>query len=186
MVIDVAALRVEDLYADFDKKAPYHRKDFDDNLVEYLADCVQEIGRSDFVIRFAFDQTPEDVLLEEVRSGINSFFIYLRALELAAIRKLLQVSFILLFSGLLMLVASLWLPGYFEIPPEGAAPSRILVEGITIAAWVAIWEALVRFLVDWPPKIRRVRRFRRIASAPVIFIPARELAEVAATIRSRG
>ncbi|KZK73479.1 MAG: hypothetical protein A3K90_01755 [Pelodictyon luteolum] len=185
VVIDVSAPRVEDLYADFDKKAPYHRKDLDDDLVEYLAGCVQEIGRADFVIRFAFDQQPEDVLMEEVRSGVNFFFIYQRELELAAIRKMLQVSFMLLLSGLVMLAASLWLPGQFEIPDAGAAPSRILVEGLTIAAWVAIWEALVRFLMDWTPKIRRARRFRRIASAPVVFTPARDPVDIAATSRSQ-
>ncbi len=32
VIIDVAARRVEDLYEDFDKTAPYHKKDLDEDL----------------------------------------------------------------------------------------------------------------------------------------------------------
>ncbi|TCD47885.1 hypothetical protein [Chlorobium sp. N1] len=174
VLIEVAAPRVEDLYADFDKRAPYCRKDLDDDLTEYLVGCVREIGRSPFMLRFTFDQPPAEELLERVRSSLNTFFMYRRELELEAMRRMLKTSILLLLSGLVLLVLSLWVPARFDIPSSGAAPSRILVEGLTIAAWVSVWEALVRVVLDLPPQLRRARRFRRIAAAPLLFGSSRE------------
>lgn len=169
VVIEVAASRLEDLYADFDKRSPFLRKDLDDELADYLIGCVREIGRAPFVIRFSFDRPPEEHLLERVRSSINTFFMYRRELELESMRRMLKTSVLLLLSGLFLLALSLWLPGQVGEPSFGAAPSMILVEGVTIAAWVSMWEALVRFVIDWPPQLQRARRYRRIAAAPVLF-----------------
>jgi len=74
VVIDVAARRVEDLYEDFDKTAPYHRKDLDPDLADYLGDCVREIGRADFLIRFTLERQLSDDLVRRIRGSVNSFF----------------------------------------------------------------------------------------------------------------
>ena len=169
VVIDVAARRVEDLYEDFDKTAPYHRKDLDPDLADYLGDCVREIGRADFLIRFTLERQLSDDLVRRIRGSVNSFFLYRRELEQASVRKMLRVSVGVLVAGVMLLGLSLWLPGRFYFTGEGVAfPGRILVEGLTIVAWVAIWESLVRFLLTWPPQIRRIRLYGRIAAASVL------------------
>ncbi|MWV54627.1 hypothetical protein EKD02_07520 [Chlorobium phaeovibrioides] len=167
--IDVAARRVEDLYEDFDKTAPYHRKDLDADLADYLGDCVREIGGVDFLIRFTLERRLSEDLVRRIRNSVKGFFLYRRELEQASVRKMLRASLGMLVAGILLLALSLWLPGRFEFTGDGNAfPGRILVEGITIAAWVAIWESLVRFLLSWPPQIRRIRMYGRIAAAPVL------------------
>ena len=54
IVIDVAAEKIEDLYNNFDRNAPYIRKDLGEDLVDYLEEAVSEIGTEEFVIRFHF------------------------------------------------------------------------------------------------------------------------------------
>ena len=39
ILIDVTATRTEDLYSDFDRSAPYVRRDLDQDLVDYLVYC---------------------------------------------------------------------------------------------------------------------------------------------------
>lgn len=59
IIIDVSAARVEDLYNNFDRNAPYVRRDLDPDLAEYLEDCARELGRTRFVIRMTLGALPE-------------------------------------------------------------------------------------------------------------------------------
>ena len=47
--------------------------------------------------------------------------------------------------------------------------TRIVTEGLTVAAWVSLWEALATFLINWAPHRRQIGMYRRIAAAPVTF-----------------
>ncbi len=87
MCIDVAARRVEDLYEDFDKTAPYHRKDLDADLADYLGDCVREIGGVDFLIRFTLERPLSEDLVRRIRSSVKGFFLYRCELEQALSAK---------------------------------------------------------------------------------------------------
>ena len=46
VIIKISTKKVEDLYDDFDKQSSFLKKDLDEALVEYIIDCVNEIGRS--------------------------------------------------------------------------------------------------------------------------------------------
>ena len=43
IIVDASVPTVQDLYSDFDRRAPYLKKDLDPDFVEFLADCVREI-----------------------------------------------------------------------------------------------------------------------------------------------
>jgi hypothetical protein len=169
LIIDVSASRVEELYEDFDKKAPYHKKDLDEDLAYYLTECVREIGRVDFVIRFTLDIMPSEELKERVRTSLNKFFIYQRELELASMKKMLRKSMVFFMLGVTLLFFSLWFAGTLLRAAESAFIRTVLVEGLTIAAWVSLWESLATVLVDWRPHQQRIRMNFRIAFAPVQF-----------------
>lgn len=46
---------------------------------------------------------------------------------------------------------------------------RVLVEGVTIASWVSIWESLSILMFNWWPARLRIRLNSRIADAEVQF-----------------
>lgn len=171
VVIDVAARRVEELYENFDKSAPYHRKDFDDDLVAYLTGCVREIGRPAFVVRFTIEQGLSSDLVDMVRSGMHSFFIYKMELEYTALKKMVRTSGLLLISGIVILAVSLWVNRFYLLNGNGSFLDRFFAEGLTIVAWVSIWEGLATFLLNLAPHLFRIRVFRWIAAAPVSFNP---------------
>ena len=44
----------------------------------------------------------------------------------------------------------------------------LLVDGLTVAAWVALWEALATFFIEWPPFRRKLRLYEGLATAEVM------------------
>jgi len=169
VIIDVAARRVEDLYENFDKTAPYHKKDLDEDLAYYLTECVREIGRADFVIRFMFERFPSEEFMQRVRTSVHKFFIYQRELELAAMNKILRTSFTLLIIGIVILGISLWANHLFTVDGTPSFINTVFAEGLTIVAWVSVWEALATFLLNWPQHLFHIKLFWKIAQAPVQF-----------------
>lgn len=169
VILDVSASRVEELYEDFDKTAPYHKKDLDEDLAWYLTECAREIGSADFVIRFSFDSLPSGELRERVRTSLHKFFIYQRELEVASLKAMMRTSMLFFLLGIALLFLSLWSAGILVGREHNFIVRRVLVEGVTIAAWVSLWESLAMFLVNWLPYRRKILLNSRIASAPVLF-----------------
>jgi len=169
VVIDVYASKVEELYEDFDKQAPYHRKDLDEELAAYLIDCVREIGQVGFIIRISLDGIPSADIQDRIKTSFRKFFMYQRELESASMKLLLRKSLMFSFSGIVLLFGSLWLSGFMAPAPERSFYQQVMVEGVTIAAWVSIWESLSILLVNWWPSRQRIRFNSLIANAEVRF-----------------
>ena len=169
VAIDVYASKVEELYEDFDKQAPYHRKDLDEELAAYLLDCVREIGRVDFIIRITLDAVPSEELQERIRTSLRKFFIYQRELESATMRRLLRKALLFFLAGIVLLFLSLWLSTAISSDSRRLVYRRVFDEGVTIAAWVSIWESLSILMFNYWPSRQRIMLNSRIAGAEVRF-----------------
>jgi hypothetical protein len=167
IIIDVAARRIEDLYNDFDKSAPYIRRDLDQDLADYLIGCARELGRVPFTIRFTLDNPPNEPKLSRVRRSLNTFFLYLSETEKQEILQMFRRSAILFAIGLGILFASLSLNRL--LGPERSVTANVFAEGLTIAAWVSLWEALAISLVEWFPHHKNVALYRRMAHTQLFF-----------------
>ena len=170
----MAARRVEDLYENFDKVAPYHKKDLEEDLVYYLTECVREIGRAEFVVRFTFERVPSEELMQRVHTSVHKFFIYQRELELAAMKTMLRTAGMLLIIGIVILGLSLWVNHLFAVSGSATFLNTVFAEGITIVAWVSIWEGLATFLLNWSPHLFHIRIFSNISEAQVLFQQSKE------------
>lgn len=167
IIIDVYTERPEYLYNDFDRQAPYTKKDLDQDFVEYLIGCAREVGKHPFVIRVGFSSPVSEQIASRIRNSIASYFTYLRSAEEGDLRKVLRTSVVFLLTGLALLVLSIWAHQKF-LPPESLA-GKVMAEGLTVAAWVSLWEALANFLIHWPPHNKELKTYQRLASATVIF-----------------
>ena len=54
LVINISAVKVEDLFEDYDKKSTFIKKDLKESLEKYLIQSVEEIGNYPFIIKFYF------------------------------------------------------------------------------------------------------------------------------------
>ena len=167
VIIDINAGKVEDLYNDYDRYAPYIKKELDAELVEYIIDSVDEIGSEPFVIRFHLITPVTPELASRLSGSIAGYFHYLRELELRAFKQLIRKSLYLLMIGLLFITASVWLNSHFE--ETMGVLQQVFAEGLTIVGWVSLWEAVALFLIDWMPHRRRIRMYERIAHSGLDF-----------------
>ncbi len=164
--IDVATDKASDLYSYFDRFSPYLRRDLEQDLVDYLIACAEEIHPQPFVVRFAFVQAADAELQQRIGHSMTSFFTYLLEKERQTLRGMLYRSGVFLLLGLLILLAAVLLEG---VPTSNRVVLNVLAEGVNIAGWISMWEALATFLVDWFPHRRKLRLYHRLASAPLQF-----------------
>ena len=167
LVIDVTAGRIEDLYNYYDKSAPYLKKDLEPELVDYLVECVREIGREPFAVRFRLDTPVDADGMARLKESVGRYFLYLKQVELGELRSMFRTSLILLAVGLAILTLSVWFNRSIET--DETVVGRVFAEGLTVAAWVSLWEALATFLINWMPHRRRIRLYERIAAVPLLF-----------------
>ncbi|MGD8811540.1 MAG: hypothetical protein PVH16_02300 [Thioalkalispiraceae bacterium] len=167
VIIDIATSRIEDLYDDFDRYAPYIRRDLKQDLGDYLIDCAKEIKYKPFIIRFSFTQAPGSDKESRIRQSINSYFLYLADNERENILQTFRKSATLLIIGL----AILFLAVYFNqsLGESRSVVEDVFAEGLTIAAWVSLWESFAVFLIEWFPRRKNILLFRRLAHAPLSF-----------------
>jgi len=167
IVIDVSVAGIEDLFNDFDRAAPFLKKDLNPQFADYLMDCVSEIGNRKFALRIDLQRMPDEARMERVRKSIANYFMYLRELELRRLKGMAQTSFFLFGVGMILLAIDIWINRLLK--ESTSVVAAVFSEGLTIAAWVAIWEALANTVLQWSPQRHTLRMFQRLATAPVLF-----------------
>jgi len=167
ILIDVAAEKVEDLYSDFDRSAPYIRRDLDQDLVDYLIDCARELGHEPFTISFTLAHKPDDTSLSRIRGSVNNFFLYLAEVEQQKVRQMVRRSLVLFCIGVAILFISVWVNRW--LGPDRTVVANVFAEGLIVAAWVSLWESLATFLIEWFPQLKNIKLYRRLASVEPVF-----------------
>ena len=99
--------------------------------------------------------------------SIPKYFFYLKELEFRELKRMSRTSLILVLIGVSVLTLSVWVNKI--LANSESVVAQVFAEGLTIAAWVSLWEALATFLINWAPHHRQIKLFERIADAPVFF-----------------
>jgi hypothetical protein len=167
VIIDASVRLVEDLYNNFDRTADYLKKDLDQEFVDYITDCVREIGKRAFIIRISLSTMPDNTVMDRVRRSIRTFFLYLQETERRQLRAMLRRSLVLFAIGLALLVLAIAATRRFS-PYEGVL-AEVFAQGLTVAAWVSLWEAIANLFIEWYPHRQDIRRYERITNVSVMF-----------------
>jgi len=172
IIIDASVRSVEDLYNNFDRTADYMKKDLDQEFVDYVTDCVREIGKRPFVIRISLSTLRDNTVMDRVRRSIRTFFLYLKETEKRKLRAMLRRSLVLFVIGLALLVPAIAATRRYS-SSEGVL-AEVFAQGLTVAAWVSLWEAIANLFIEWYPRRQDIKRYDYITNAPVMF---RQLSE---------
>ena len=130
IVIDVSATRIEDLYNDFDKNAPFIRRDLDQDLVDYLIACARELKRESFILRFRLDQAPDDEKQSRIQQSVKAYFRYLAECEQQRVLQMFRRSGILFCIGLAILFLSVSVNR--TLGPERSVVANVFAEGLLL------------------------------------------------------
>lgn len=169
IIIDVAASRMEELYNDYDRSAPYIRRDLDQDLVNYLIDCAKEVRIKPFIIRFTLHKYPDKAKQSRVCNSVKAYFLYLAEIEGQEIMQMFHRAAILFSIGIAILFLSVSVNHL--LGEERSIVANVFAEGLTIAAWVSLWESLAIILLEWFPHRKMVLLYRQLANAELIFRP---------------
>lgn len=167
VVVDVSVRSVEDLFDRFDRSAPYLKKDLDPQFVDYLIGCAQELGRHNFIIRINLAAPATAENKQRVQQSIRNYLYYLKQVTVRELKAMFRRSLALFGLGLGLLTLAI-VAGQ-QLAHGGSVPGQIVTEGLTVAAWVSLWQALAYLLIEWHPHRRELIVYQRIISAPVQF-----------------
>ncbi|MDH5218494.1 MAG: hypothetical protein OEX19_12400, partial [Gammaproteobacteria bacterium] len=110
-----------------------------------------------------------------IRGSLKTYYHYLAESENEKILQMFRRSTIFLAIGLGILFVSVWLNQF--LGPERSVTANVFAEGLTVAAWVSLWEALAVFLIEWFPRRKNVLLYRNLAEAKLVL---RSVADVEA------
>ncbi len=167
VIIDISAKKVEDLYSNFDKKSHFMKKDLNQDLVEYMIESAMEIEQEKFTIRFNFETEAQSEDTSRITNSVKGFFTYLQEHEHRKMKEMLRKSIILFTVGALIATTSVFM-NQSQLMEKSIA-FAVVAEGLTVAAWVSLWESLATFLIRWMPYKKKISLYEQIANAKIIF-----------------
>lgn len=162
-IIDISVESMNDLFNSFDKKASFVKRELDQDFVDYIIDSVRELGDQPFLIRVSIDQ--EYNMLQEniLRKAVANYFSYLHQVENRNLRKEIRKFALLMLLGIVLFAVV----SMNKLPeaPEVELWKQIFQEGVVIAAWVAVWEAVTSLIFGWNPYLSKRSIYERIVLA---------------------
>lgn len=173
--IDIDLDFYRELYSEWDFSPQYNR-DLDEDLLEYLSACCEEIPRRyRLAISMCLPESVRNPLKEErATRGIHNFFTYLIRRETNRSKSYyIKVLKFLLVGVILLIFAGLLENFLAEIPH-----TDLLVEGLIIGAWVSIWEVFSILFFKLSDHRKAIANYRRLLGAGIEYryrpIPAEE------------
>lgn len=167
LLIEVTVDKIEELYNDFDRNAPFRKRDLDQEFVDYLIDCAEELLKEDYKILFTVKDKLDEYKQSRIIKSIDNYFHYLVVLEKKNIRQMLFRAFVLFIIGLIILISSVLLAK--KVQNTNSIVLDIINQGLTVAAWVSLWESIATFLIEWVPRLKKIKVFKSIIKSKLIF-----------------
>lgn len=163
IIINVSTDRFENLYDNFDMNSSFLKKDLSQQLVDYIIESINEISNEKFIIKFYFKEKigQDDIL--QIKKSFDSYFKYLEELEKKKMKEQIKNSLIFMIIGIFFIALSIFTETNQEIT------YRIISEGLMVAGWVSMWEAMATILIKWLPLSKKLKLFKRIVAAKIEF-----------------
>jgi hypothetical protein len=161
----VITLRLRELTQLFNSMdpSPFVERDLDADAEEFITSWARELPANrelELVIQLATAATAER--LAGVEDAVRRYFASRATIKRLEFSQLMRRGRLSLGVGVIFLVSCLLLGQLVAKSGLGAA-SNILLEGLTICGWVAMWRPLEVYLYDWWPLLEERRRLDLLA-----------------------
>lgn len=164
--IEISLDKYEDIYNEWDP-TPFKKRDIEEEFINYVID-----SSTDIPMRYNLDldlYLPEKMKDEKkeknAKAAIKSYFNYLldrnkRTLT-TGIARCLRSAFI----GVVLLTVY-----YVSLKGSTNDLARVLIEGVSILGWVALWDVGEELLLNIVKTVNKRRNLKRISKAKVEFV----------------
>lgn len=168
-LIEINIKRVNQLFNSLDP-SPFLEKDLDDDASEYIVSSVSEHSMSRkhrIIIHMPIDQKKK-ISEHEIKKAIKNFFEYKRNIAEKNIRMKIQEGQLSFVVGSVFLAFCLVTSNYLSTN-FNTLVINILVEGLIIGGWVAMWKPISNILYDWWPLQKEKKIFEKISKMDIEF-----------------
>ena len=165
--IEISLDKYDDIYNEWDP-TPFKKRDIEEEFIKYVIDSSLDIP-----MRYNLDlelYLPESLYDEKkeknAKAAMKSYFNYLldrnmRTLTNSIVRCLRSA-----FIGIILLGFY-----FFSSVDDGSSGlAKVLVEGISILGWVALWDVGEELLLNLISNYNKRRNLKRISNAKVEFV----------------
>lgn len=168
-LIELRLREIRQLFERLDP-SPFRAKDLDPAAERYIDDAMREVGVGQPVRLVIHLPEPEcgSTSAGLLPEAIANYFRYRAGQTRIELVRLLRRAVVNLLIGLLFLASCLALRRSLQ----AAGSHEVLIEGLLIIGWVALWRPVEMFLYDWWPLRQQQRRFDAMARMPVELRPA--------------
>ena len=166
-IIDISLESINDLFNSFDKKTSFYKRELDQDFEDYLLASVRELEGHNFIIRLEIENNYDKITEEPIRNAIKTHFRFLYWKERKKITKVFMKFTLLSILGIALMAFyhqhTNFLVNFNSIPMY----SKLFIEGINIAGWVALWEAFACLIFDFIPIVRNRKIYEKISKAGI-------------------
>lgn len=148
--------------------SPFHEKDLDNNVEEFIVSWAREYPLEEPVRLIVHLQNAPDLgtdAREVIARAVHHYFAYRADLSRRELRQLFRTGRISLLIGLTFL--ALCLSAAEALTAQRIPGTHILAESLQIAGWVAMWHPMEVYLYGWWPLRRNGRIYRKLSTIPV-------------------
>jgi hypothetical protein len=146
--------------------SPFHKKDLDDDLEEFIVSWATEYplhGPIRLVVHLENPSGPD--VQSVIERAVHNYFAYKTDLNQREFKQLLREGRLSLLIGLSFLTICL---SGAEMAKRFQIPGASIVEAsLTIAGWVAMWHPMDIYLYGWWPLRRAGKVYRKLSTTPV-------------------
>lgn len=168
-LIEIKIKKINQLFNSFDP-SPFLEKDLDDDAFEYIVSSVEEhpLKTKQKIIIHLPKKELKKISEQEIRNAIHHHFNYRKKLAEKNVKHKIregQLSFII---GITFLTSCLILSRLISKNYDTLL-SNILVEGLIISGWVAMWKPISNILYDWWPMNKQKKIYEKISNMEITF-----------------
>jgi len=162
--IDLSLNSIDELYSPYDHAVCHPNRNLDPSLVDYLVACAKELDPHEFEVWLHMGSAPDDDLRAAGRQSLRHYFSYRLELEQRSRRRRVLRAVATFGAGASLLVS---------ITAFGSPVtlfSSVTTQGLTVAAWLLLWDSLAVWLLERSVAGRAARVLLRLREARVRFL----------------
>ena len=169
--IEVRVLELKQLFNSM-AASPFRERDLDPEAEAFIVGWAREAPRGAtlaLLVNLERAPPPQGVVDEPaaLREAIREFFVHRAEVTRNRLSQVLRIGRMSLLVGLGFLVAAIGLGDFIATAMKGQRLGELLMQGLVICGWVAMWRPLEIFLYGWWPIRSEARLFDRLSAMPV-------------------
>lgn len=165
-LLEVRLSELNQFFNSFDP-SPFHKKDIDDDAERYIVNSVNVFPlKSKLKLVFSLPIVHHKEASAVLIPAIENYFQYQADMASSELKSLLHEGNIALLLGFIFLFICIGARAVLALIIQN--PFRdIILEGLNIIGWVAMWRPIEIFLYEWWSLYRKKRVFEKIRDMPI-------------------